>query len=85
MPRYQSLHRYVETETLDAFLSQISDEDGRGYERWRYTLIDDTPPPRDQPGGIAGNLGSERSDRGRADLGEPADADARRRTSTGPL
>ena len=47
--RYQSLHCYVETETLDAFLSEISDEDGRGYERWRYTLIDDTPPPRISP------------------------------------
>jgi len=47
--RYQSLHCYVETGTLDEFLSAISDEDGRGYERWRYTLIDDTPPPRISP------------------------------------
>ena len=56
--RYQSLHRYVETETLDAFLSQISDEDGRGYERWRYTLIDDTPPPRISPEALLATWGA---------------------------
>ncbi len=47
--RFQSLHCYVETDTLDEFLSQISDEEGRGYERWRYTLTDDTPPPMISP------------------------------------
>ena len=37
--QYQSLHSYITIETVDGFLSQVSRVDGKGYELWRYTLI----------------------------------------------
>lgn len=39
--RFQSLHSYIDVEKLDDFLNMISGKDGKGYERWRYTLIED--------------------------------------------
>ncbi len=39
--QYQSLHSYIEINNLDDFLSEVSGPRGKGYERWRYTLIDD--------------------------------------------
>ena len=39
--QYQSLHSYITIETVDGFLSEVSREDGKGYELWRYTLIED--------------------------------------------
>ena len=47
--RYQSLHAYVTVETVGKFLDMVSDTDGRGYERWRYTLIEDRPIPSNSP------------------------------------
>ena len=47
--RFQSLHPYVSVETVDEFLSVVSEADGRGYERWRYTLIEDKPLPTNSP------------------------------------
>ena len=46
---FQSLHPYVSVETVDEFLSVVSEADGRGYERWRYTLIEDKPLPTNSP------------------------------------
>ena len=39
--QYQSLHWYITIETVDDFLSEVSGVDGRGYELWRYSLIED--------------------------------------------
>lgn len=39
--RFQSLHSYITVESLDEFLTIVSNSDGKGYERWRYTLIED--------------------------------------------
>ncbi len=39
--QFQSLHSYIEIDKLDDFLSEVSGPRGRGYERWRYTLIED--------------------------------------------
>lgn len=39
--QYQSLHCYITIETVDDFFSLISGVDGKGYELWRYTLIED--------------------------------------------
>lgn len=39
--QYQSLHSYITFETVDGFLSEVSRGDGKGYERWRYTLIEE--------------------------------------------
>ena len=50
--RFQSLHSYISEETVGKFLSVVSEADGRGYERWRYTLIEDRPLPRNSPEGI---------------------------------
>ncbi|MCY4012746.1 MAG: hypothetical protein OXG82_08540 [Gammaproteobacteria bacterium] len=36
--RFRTLHQYIEPATLAAFLDSVSAEDGRGYERWRYSL-----------------------------------------------
>ena len=47
--RFQSLHSYISEETVGKFLSVVSEADGRGYERWRYTLIEDRPLPRNSP------------------------------------
>ncbi len=48
---YQSLHSYIDIPELDEFLCDVSsapDEQkdaGRGYERWRYLLIEEKPVP----------------------------------------
>ena len=48
--QFQSLHSYIKIDKLDDFLNEISREDGRGYERWRYTLIEDeVQMPRNSP------------------------------------
>ena len=47
--QFQSLHPYVTVETVDEFLSVVSEADGSGYERWRYTLIEARPLPRNSP------------------------------------
>ena len=47
--RFQSLHPYVNIQTVDEFLGVVSAGDGRGYERWRYTLIENKPLPRNSP------------------------------------
>ena len=39
--QFQSLHSYIKIENLDHFLVEVSRHDGKGYERWRYTLIED--------------------------------------------
>lgn len=47
--RFQSLHSYIPIADADDFLAQISGPGGAGYERWRYTLIEDRPLPRNSP------------------------------------
>ena len=47
--RFQSLHSYVPIADADEFLTEISGPGGAGYERWRYTLIEDMPLPRNSP------------------------------------
>ena len=45
--QFQSLHSYITIESLGDFLKEVSSQDGRGYERWRYTLIEvEEPLPR---------------------------------------
>ena len=39
--RFQSLHNYIETTTLRSFLLEVS-QDGRGYQRWRYALVEES-------------------------------------------
>ena len=39
--QFQSLHSYIEIEKLDDFLWEVSGPQGTGYERWRYSLIED--------------------------------------------
>ena len=41
--RFQSLHNYIEEPTLRSFLCKVSDQ-GKGYERWRYALVNATAP-----------------------------------------
>ena len=36
--RFRTLHPYIGPATVDEFLKDVSAEDGRGYERWRYSL-----------------------------------------------
>ena len=36
--RFRTLHAYIEPATVGEFLDVVSAEDGRGYERWRYSL-----------------------------------------------
>ena len=36
--RFRTLHPYVGPATVGEFLTDVSAEDGRGYERWRYSL-----------------------------------------------
>ena len=36
--RFRTLHGYIEPATVVEFLDVVSAEDGRGYERWRYSL-----------------------------------------------
>ena len=51
--QYQSLHSYITIETVDNFLSEVSGVDGRGYELWRYTLIEeDERLPRNSAEGM---------------------------------
>ena len=47
--RFQSLHSYLAIGRVDHFLNLISGPNGAGYERWRYTLIEDKPLPRNSP------------------------------------
>ena len=47
--RIQSLHSYLATGSVDHFLTLVSGPKGVGYERWRYTLIEDKPLPSDLP------------------------------------
>ena len=47
--RFQSLHSYITIEGLDQFLEEVSGPKGTGYERWRYTLIEDKQLPRNSP------------------------------------
>ena len=48
--RFQSLHSYIVTPTVRQFLQDISGPNsGQGYERWRYTLIEDKPLPKNSP------------------------------------
>ena len=44
--RFRTLHPYIGPATAGEFLSVVSAEDGRGYERWRYSL---TAPERKIP------------------------------------
>ena len=52
--RYQSLHSYITVETVDEFLRIVSEPRGRGYERWRYSLIEDRDReiPKNSPEGL---------------------------------
>lgn len=43
--RFQSLHNYIRIKTLQNFLRKISGTGGRGYEQWRYALIEPGPIP----------------------------------------
>ena len=47
--RYQSLHSYIAIGRADNFLDLVSGRQGVGYERWRYTLIEDKPLPKNSP------------------------------------
>ena len=42
---FQSLHDYIDIVSLQKFLSTTSGSEGRGYEQWRYTLIELKPVP----------------------------------------
>lgn len=44
--RFQSLHNYIEIATLRDFLKEVSGAKGKGYEQWRYALIEPGPIPR---------------------------------------
>ena len=46
--RFKSLHSYIQIGCVNEFLNQVS-EDGKGYEKWRYTLIEDRPLPKNSP------------------------------------
>ncbi len=50
--RFASLH-FDDTDdalmSLDGFLNTISENDGKGYEKWRYSLIEDGPLPTNSP------------------------------------
>ena len=47
--RFQSLHSFIPIDSAPEFLKEISAKDGKGYERWRYTLIEDMGLPRNSP------------------------------------
>ena len=47
--RFRSLHSYVGSASVDQFLALVSGPGGAGYERWRYTLIEDRPLPKNNP------------------------------------
>ncbi len=47
---FQSLHSYIGSSTAQQFLQEVSGpKSGQGYERWRYTLIEDKPLPKNSP------------------------------------
>ena len=48
---YQSLHTYIERETVADFLNEI-DRGGGGYGDWRYFLLQGSAPPRTHPGAM---------------------------------
>ena len=50
--RFQSLHSYIAIGNADQFLKLVSGRQGSGYERWRYTLIEEKPLPRNSPEGL---------------------------------
>ncbi|MCY4611004.1 MAG: hypothetical protein OXC38_04820 [Gammaproteobacteria bacterium] len=43
--RFQSLHNYIRIKTLQKFLKEVSGTGGKGYEQWRYALIEPGPIP----------------------------------------
>ncbi len=47
--RFQSLHSYLPIPTVDEFLDIVSGSKGKGYQQWRYTLIEDSELPRNSP------------------------------------
>ena len=47
--RFQSLHSYITVGRVDKFLDRVSGPGGTGYERWRYSLIEDTNLPKNSP------------------------------------
>ena len=57
--RYQSLHMYITVETVDEFLGMVSGSEGRGYARWRYSLIEDRDMeiPKNSPEGLVATWG----------------------------
>ena len=56
--RFQSLHSYVPIADADEFLTEISGPGRAGYERWRYTLIEDRPLSRNSPETLSAIWGS---------------------------
>lgn len=44
--RFQSLHDYIPICIASEFLERISGQDGEGYERWRYALIEERDLPQ---------------------------------------
>ena len=42
--RWQSLHSYVNVPTCEALLELLEDDDGGGYQNWRYCLTQDRAP-----------------------------------------
>ena len=38
--QFQSIHCYIPMEDIDSFLENVSGSDGRGYQLWRYSLIE---------------------------------------------
>ena len=47
--RFRSLHSYLDVGNVDQFLNTLSGRKGAGYERWRYTLIEDKQLPKNSP------------------------------------
>lgn len=47
---FLSLYSLIPHGSLAAFLADVSGDDGDGYARWRYVLVEfDRPPPRNSP------------------------------------
>ena len=42
--RWQSLHSHVNVTTCEEFLQLLEEDDGGGYQNWRYCLTQDRPP-----------------------------------------
>ena len=55
--RFLSLHSYITVEGQDQFLEEVSSPKGTGYERWRYTLIQDRQLPRNSPEALVATWG----------------------------